>query len=146
MLDFYSETPRRAFIESDFVNYPSGFKCMINHTLELQNDVCEAAIAEFAAFQRSLRSRVSQQFADRIKEIRDNALLWAEDGNTTVKALLREILEQTDHMLHEIEAADKAELSLLEFLDIKAGELSRILSEQKEKSAWQLKRLRRPTF
>ncbi|KAJ8119653.1 hypothetical protein ONZ43_g3444 [Nemania bipapillata] len=148
MLDFYSDIEEETIrtSENDFVNYPPGFKDMINHTMELENDVCEATIADFGAAQARLHSRVSQKLIERIKEIREGALLWAEDGNATVRALLNEILEQTDNMISEIEEADAAELVLLEELDKMAGQLTLILNEQKQERAWQLQRLRRPTF
>ena len=73
-------------------------------------------------------------------------MLWGRDGNDTVRGLLHEILQKTDFMIREIEESDAAELRLLDELDKKAGELSRILSEQKQQSAWRLERLRRPSF
>ncbi|KAI0871239.1 hypothetical protein GGS24DRAFT_69875 [Hypoxylon argillaceum] len=148
MRDFYARTGGQAFVnhEENFVNYSADFAAMIRHALKLESEICENAIAEFAAASRRLHSRAAQGFIKRIKEIRESALRWAEGGNVTVRGLLLEILEGTDLVITEIEQADAIEETLLEALDLKAGELSRILAERKRKIAWELEKLRRPTF
>ncbi|TGJ78991.1 hypothetical protein E0Z10_g9773 [Xylaria hypoxylon] len=146
--NFLSHYPGENFvtINSNFVNYPPEYLAMAAHTLDLEAEVFEAAIEDFAAAQRRLRSRVAQKFRDSIMEIRENALLCFSDGNDTMKGCLVEILEETYDMIGEIRIHEERELRLLKDLDAKAADLQQLLNEYRQKTKKQRESLKTPDF
>ncbi|KAI0535167.1 hypothetical protein GGR58DRAFT_504562 [Xylaria digitata] len=148
LTDFLSHHPGANFMTNDniFVNYPPEFLCMSAYILDLEAEVFQAAIDDFAAVQKRLKSRFAPKFLDFIRLVRENALSCFNGGNEAMRQCLVEILKEANDMIREIKEHDEAELRLLAELDGKAAHLLELLNEWRQKAKEQREALQKPKF
>ncbi|KAI0188978.1 hypothetical protein EV127DRAFT_470939 [Xylaria flabelliformis] len=133
--------------EGSLVNYPEEFRDMMRHVVELGIEVHTSAIEDFAAAHRRLRSRVSDKFVDHINAIRDNAQLYFTTGGTpAVRECMVRIVTETSDMVNQLREFEEEELKLLSDLDIKAGELKKLIDTYLESNKQHADALKHPEF
>ncbi|KAI0546133.1 hypothetical protein F4679DRAFT_420775 [Xylaria curta] len=114
--------------EGSLVNYPPEFGTMMRHVVDLGVEVHTAAIDDFVAAHRRLRSRVSERFVERVNAVRDNAQLYFMMGDTrVVRECMANIVGETGDMVRELGEYEREELGLLAGLDGKAKALKGLL-------------------
>ncbi|KAI1127855.1 hypothetical protein F5Y10DRAFT_265716 [Nemania abortiva] len=147
--EFYSQPGGQGILfesGNTFRNYPPEFAHMIGHIIDLENEIFQATIDDFAASHRRLGSRASLHFLNRIHQIRDAAALWSAGGNLTVRNCFREILAEADPILREVERHDAEELRLLQELETNVSGLRQLINERRRDRQSQTEALRSPTF
>ncbi|KAI0858291.1 hypothetical protein F4860DRAFT_486832 [Xylaria cubensis] len=149
LTEYLESTPVIEMLPGDgsLVNYPEEFKDMMRHVVELGIEVHTSAIEDFAAAHRRLRSRVSDKFVDRINAIRDNAQLYFTTGGTpAVRECMVRIVIETSDMVNQLREFEEEELKLLSDLDIKAGELKKLIDTHLESNKQHADALKHPEF
>ncbi|KAI0439018.1 hypothetical protein F4803DRAFT_554442 [Xylaria telfairii] len=143
-----SDPGSRAIAEDgEFVNYPEEFGLMMDNIIDLGNDAHKPAILDFDEAHKRLQARASLQFVDRINAIRDNAQLYFSMSSIPiVRECMTRIVTETADMITFIQEYDKEYLLLLYDLDVKAGNLKRLMNDYVEKWKRHAKLLKKPKF
>ncbi|KAI0467951.1 hypothetical protein F4859DRAFT_517487 [Xylaria cf. heliscus] len=130
-----------------FDNYPPEFAAMMDHVVELGTEVHAAAVADFEAAHRRLRSGAAVQFVRRVEAIRGNALMYFETGIQRVpRECMAAVVREADRILREIREYEFEELLLLRDLDARSAVLRRMLDGYFERNRRYYEALKSPEF